>query len=164
MGFQASVSDCLISRRCCLLLCILPCPSCYSNPSHSYHTSSSAHIGVPRLRPSISVCHTRSFAHLGVSHLRPSMPTTHPVLPLPSGSSSYCMPISPPILLLPLASRESARMARSFFLSPLGATTPPSCAPLIRTLSPLHTPQIRDVVPPTTPRLPAVSLYIGSIS
>ena len=69
----------------------------------------------PRLRPSISVCHTRSFAHLGVSRIRPSMPTTHPILHIPYGSGSYCTPISPPILILPLASHESARVARSCF-------------------------------------------------
>ena len=112
--FQASVSHCSIPGLCRLLLCTLPCPSCYYNLRHSYHTSSSAHLGVPCLRPRISVCHTRPFAHLGVSRLRPSMPTTHPILPLPSGSGSYCMPISPPILL-PLASRESTRAAQSCF-------------------------------------------------
>ena len=62
--FWASVSDCSILRLCRLLLCTLPFPSCYYNLHHSYHTSSSAHLGVPRLRPSISVCHTRSFAHI----------------------------------------------------------------------------------------------------
>ena len=55
----------------------------------------------------------RSFAHLGVSRLRPSMPTTHPVLLSPSSSVSYCVPISPPILILLLASCESARVARN---------------------------------------------------
>ena len=42
------------------------------------------------------------------------MSTTHPVLRLPSGCGSYCMPISPPILL-PLVSRKSARVTQSFF-------------------------------------------------
>ena len=90
--FQASVSDCSNPRLCRLLLCIFPCPSCYSNPPNSYRKGLSAHLGVPHLRPSISVCHTRSFAHLGVSRLRPSMPTTHPVLPLPSGSGPTACP------------------------------------------------------------------------
>ena len=113
MRFQASVSDCSILRLCRLLLCTLPRPPHYSILHHSYHTSSSAHLGVPRLRPIISTCHTRSFAHLGVSRLRPSMPTSQPALPLPSGS--YCVTFSPPNLLL-LAFREiPARVARSYF-------------------------------------------------
>ena len=41
-------------------------------------------------------------------------------------------------------------------ISPLGATTHPSCDPLPSTLSTLHTPQIRDVAPPTAPRLPII--------
>ena len=113
--FQSSVSDFSIPRLCFLLLFILPCPSYYSNPLHRYYTSSSAHTGVPRLQPRISVYHTRAFAHLVVSRLRPRMPTTHPVLPLPSGYCSHSVPISPPILLLPLASRESSRVAQSCF-------------------------------------------------
>ena len=68
----------------------------------------------PCLRPKISVCHTRSFTHLGVSCLRPSMPTTNPVLPLPYGSVSYCVAISPPILL-PLDYLESAKVAINCF-------------------------------------------------
>ena len=114
VGLQASFSDCSIPRLCRLLLCTLPCPSCCYNPCHSYHTTSSAHLVVPRLRPSISVCQTRSFAHMGISRLCPIIPTTHHVLPLPFGSGSYCVPISPPILL-PLASRESSWVAQSFF-------------------------------------------------
>ena len=62
-----------------------------------------------------SLSATRGHSHLGVSRLRPSMPTTHPVLPIPSGSGSYCMPISPPIILLPLASRKYARVAQICF-------------------------------------------------
>ena len=161
-GFQASVSDWSIHILCCLLLCILPCPSCYYNPSHSYHTSSSAHLGVTHLQPRIYVCRTRSFNHLGVSRLRPSMPTNHPVLPLPYGFGSYCVRISSPILLPPLSSHESTRVSQSFFLSPLGSNMPPSYVPILRTLYPLNTPQIRDVVPPTAPRLPAVSTCIFS--
>ena len=155
--FQASVSNCSNPILCRLFLCIFPCHSCYYNPHHSYHTSSSAHLGVSCLRPSISVYHTRSFTHLSVSCLCPSMLTTHPFLPLPSGSGFYCMPIHPPILLLPLASCESARVDRSFF-PPLGATTPPSWSPILRTLYPLYTPQIRDLAPPNAPRLPAIAL------
>ena len=75
VGFQASVSDWSTPRLCRLLLCILPCPSCYYNPCHSYQTSSSSHLGVPRLWPRVSMCHTSSFAHyfcvfwrLGIFH------------------------------------------------------------------------------------------------
>ena len=103
MEFQASVSDCSNPRLCHLWLCISHFHSWYSNTLHRYYTSF------------ISVCHTRSFAHLSASRLRPSIPITHPILPLPSGSGSYCMPISPPILLLPLASRDSSMVARSYF-------------------------------------------------
>ena len=110
--FRASVSELSISRLCHLFLCTLPCPSCYSNLHHSYHTISSAHLGVHRLRPRISVYHTRLFAHLGVSRLRPSMLTSQPALPLPFGS--YCVIFSRPLILL-LASRNSARMDRSCF-------------------------------------------------
>ena len=114
VDFQASVSDWSIPRLCLLLLCTLSCPPCYYNLLHSYHTSSSAHLGVPRLQPIISVFQKSSFSHLGVSHLRPSIPTNHPILPLPSGSGSYCMPISPSILLA-LASCDSAKVDRSCF-------------------------------------------------
>ena len=76
--FQASVSDCSDPKLCRLLLCILPSPSIFLNPCHIHHTFSSAHLGVPCLRPSISDCHTRSFAHLGVARLRPSIPITYP--------------------------------------------------------------------------------------
>ena len=110
--FQASVSDCSIPRLCRLLLCTLPRLTQYSNHHCSYHTSSSAHLGVPCLRPSISLCHTRSFAHLGVYCLRPRIMNTQPALPLPS--SSYCLPIYPLILLL-LALCEYARLAQSCF-------------------------------------------------
>ena len=92
--FQASFSDCSIPILCRLLLCTLPWPSCYSNLCHIYHTSSSNHLVLSHPRPSISVWHTRSLAHLGVSRLRLNIPTTHPVLPLPSGSGSYCVLIS----------------------------------------------------------------------
>ena len=76
--FQASVSDCSNPILCRLLLCILPSPSRFPNPRHSHHTGSSAHLGVPCLRPSISDCHTSSFAHLGVACICPSIPITHP--------------------------------------------------------------------------------------
>ena len=110
--FQASVSYCSIPRLCRLLLCTLPCPSWYSNPRHSYHTSSSTHLVVPRLRPSVSFFHRRPFSHLVVSRLRSIMPTTHPVLPLSSCCGFYRVHISARILLHPLASRESVRVAR----------------------------------------------------
>ena len=77
VGFQASVSDCSVPRLCCLLLFILPYPSCYSNARHIYHMSSSPYLGFPGLRPTISVCHTRSFSYLGVSRHCPIMPTTY---------------------------------------------------------------------------------------
>ena len=147
VGFQASVIYCSIPRICPLLLFISPCTSWYSNPQHIYHTSLSTHLGVPCLPPIISVCHTRSFAHLSISRLRPSMPNIHPVIHLPScsdsdsgsgsgsgsSSGSYCMPISPLIILLSLSSRYSVRVSWSslyvaswrhhaFILPP-----PPSC-------------------------------------
>ena len=71
---------------------------------------------------------------------------------------SYCITISPPLLLLLLASSKSSRVALSYFPSTLGATTHSSSVPLLHTLSPLHLSQIRDVAPPTAPRLHAVSL------
>ena len=111
--FQASVSDCSILRLCRLLLCTLPCPSCYYNLHHSYHTNSSAHLGVPSLQPRICVCYMRSFSHLGVSRICPSMPTSQLVLPLSSGS--YCMTFSPLLFFL-LSSREISRVARSHHL------------------------------------------------
>ena len=114
MGFQDSVSNCSIPRICHLLLCNFPCPSWYSNLRHRYHTSSSAHLGVPCLRPSIYIYHRRSFSHLGVFRLCTSIPTTQPVLPLSSGSVSYCVPISSPTLL-PLASCEFSRVSWSVF-------------------------------------------------
>ena len=70
--FQALVSDCSNPRLCSILLCIFP------NPCHSHHTGSSAHLGVPCIRPNISDCHMRSFAHLGVDRLCPRIPITHP--------------------------------------------------------------------------------------
>ena len=76
--FQASVSDCSNSRLCCLLLCIPPIPSIFTNPLHSHHTGSSAHLGVPCLHLIIFDFHTRSFAQLGVTHIYPRIPITHP--------------------------------------------------------------------------------------
>ena len=75
---QASVIDCYNPRLCHLLLFIIPSPYIFTNTGHIHHTGSSAHLGVPCLRPSISYCHTRSFTHLGVARLRPSIPITHP--------------------------------------------------------------------------------------
>ena len=76
--FQASVSDCSNPRLCLLLLFILSSTSGFPNPSHSHHIGSSADLGVPCLRLSISDCHMRSFSHLGVTRLSPSIPITHP--------------------------------------------------------------------------------------
>ena len=161
VGFQASVSDCSILRLCCLLLCTLPRPPGYSILHHSYYNSSSSHLGVPCLRPSISTCHTSSFAHLGVSRLRLSIPTSQPALPIPSGS--YCVTFSPPLLILLSSHKISARVIRSCFSvaswhQQASLLTPP---PPIRTLSPLYTLQIVYIVPPTVPWLPTVSLYEG---
>ena len=95
---------------CCVLY---PTPPCYSSPHCIYHTSSSAHLCVLCLRPRISAYHMRSFAHIGVSRIYRSIKTPQPVLLLPS--SSYCMKLSPPLLLL-LDSREiPARVYRSCF-------------------------------------------------
>ena len=90
------------------------------------------------------------------------MPTTQPVLPLPSSSGSYCVPIPPPIILLPLTTVSLSGWPEFVSLSPLGATTPPSCALILPTLSPFQTPQIRDVAPPTVPWLPDISLCKSS--
>ena len=90
--FQASVSDCSNPRLYRLLLFICPIPYCYSNSHHIHQTGSSSHLGVPGLRPRISVFHTRLFAHLGVSRLRPSITNTHPVFHLPSGSGNTAFP------------------------------------------------------------------------
>ena len=68
----------------------------------------------------------------------------------------YCIPISPPLLLLLLASHHSSRVAQSCFSVAFWRTTHSSSAPLIHTLSPLHIPQIRDVALPTAPRSSAV--------
>ena len=76
--FQASVSECSNTRICCLLLCILLSPSRFQNPRHSHHIGSSAHLGVPCLRPSIYNFHMRSFVHLGVVRLCNRIPITHP--------------------------------------------------------------------------------------
>ena len=144
------------------MLCILPFPSCYSNLHHRYHTISSAHLGISRLRPRISVFHTRSFAHLGIYCIFPSMPTTHLVFPLPSGVGSYCVPISPPILLLALAYHKSARVAKSYFSIAswrhhASLLRPPSVVPRLPC-----THQIRELAPPTDPQLPVVSLCRSS--
>ena len=75
--FQASASDCSNPRLCFLLLFIIPIPSRFPNPCHSHHTGSSAHLGVPCLRPSICDCRTWSFAHLCATRIRPSIPIAH---------------------------------------------------------------------------------------
>ena len=96
--FQASFSYCSNLRLCRLFLFILPSPSIFLNPLHRHHTGSSARLGVPCLRPSISDCHTRSFSHLGVTRLRPSIPITHPYFfSLPVAVLLYAhIPTSPP--------------------------------------------------------------------
>ena len=96
--FQASVSDCSNPRICRLLLCILPSPSSFTNLRHSHHTGSSAHLGVPCLRTSISDCHTRLFAHMGAACIRPSIPINHPdFLSLPVAVLIHAhLPTAPP--------------------------------------------------------------------
>ena len=76
--FQVSVSDCSNPSLCRFLLCIFPSPSRFPNPRHIHLTGSSAHLGVPCLRPRISDFHMRSFADLYVAHLRPSILISHP--------------------------------------------------------------------------------------
>ena len=122
---QASASDCLNPRLYCLLLCIFPIPSRFPNTRHSHHTGSSAHLGFPCLRPSISDCHTRSFSHLGVARLRPIIMITHPDFlshPVEFLLHSHIPTAHPP----PLGSRESSRVARSCFFRRLLA---PPCLP-----------------------------------
>ena len=155
--FQASVSDCSNPRLYSLFSCVLPSPSRFSNPHHSHHTCSSLRLCIPCLRPSIYYCHTGNFP-TWVSLI------SVPEYWLPTQTSSpfwlpyYYMSISLLILLLLLASHEYDRVAQSFFLLPLGATTPSSSMPLLCTLSPVHLPQIRDVVPLTASRLPVAAL------
>ena len=160
VGFQASFSDCSIPRLCRLLLCNLSRPSCYSSPQRRYHMSSSAHLGVPRLQPSIFACHTRSFANLGVYRLCPSMSNYQPALPLPPGS--YCMEFSSLLLLL-LASREISRVDRSCFsVASWRHQASLLRPPPLRTLFTWNTLKIVDLAPPTVPRLPVVSLCKSS--
>ena len=87
---------------------ILPRRSCYYSPCRSYHTSSSAYLGVPGLSPGIYAYHTRSFAHLCVSCLCTIITTSYPATPPPS--RSYYVTLSPNCLLL-LASCETPAMA-----------------------------------------------------
>ena len=137
--FRASVSDCSILRLCRLLLCTLPCPSCYSNLHHSYHTSSSASWASS---PSATQGHSLTLASL----------VSVPACGLPNPPSFLRFLLCD---ILPTAPPPS--------LMPLGATKPPSCSIPLRTLFSLRTPQIKEVVPPTEPRLPAVSLCKSSL-
>ena len=111
--FQASVRDFSSLRLCRLLLYNSTPPPRYTSTYRSYHTSSSAHLGVPRLRPIISSYHTRSFVHLGLSCIRPSIMNYHPTNPPPSGF--YCTMLSSNILLLLAAHKITAKVAQSFF-------------------------------------------------
>ena len=135
----------------------MPLPPCYYKILHSYHTSSSTHLGVPRLWPSISVWHTRSFSYLGVYFLRPIIKNAHPVLPFLSGSSSYCVPISP-LILPPLASHESFRVAWSCFSVASWHHHASLLCPHLSYPVSFNTPQIREITPPTYPRFPVVAL------
>ena len=103
--FPSSVSGCLNSILCRLFLCILPSPSSFPNILHIHHTGSSAHLGVPCRRPSISNCHTRSFAHMGVARLRIIIPITHPdflSLPVEVLLYDHLPTASPPTFSFPL--------------------------------------------------------------
>ena len=155
--FQSLFSDCSNPIICCLFLCILPSPSRFPNPRHRHYTDSSAHLGVPCLRPSIFDCLTRSFAHLGVARLRTSIPIIYPdFLSLSVAVILHAnLPTCPPP---PFSFPRVFQGGPNFFSSPLGATTTSSSAPILHILSPLHITQIRDVYPPTAPQLPAVSL------
>ena len=110
--FQASVSDCSNPRLCRLFLSILPIPSIFSNPCHRQHTGSSTHPSSPVSVPSSP---TATRGHLPTWASLVSVPTY--LLPTDTSSPSrlrfYYMPISPPLLLLLLYSRESSRLARS---------------------------------------------------
>ena len=88
---------------------ILPHHPCYSSPRRSYHTSSSTHPGITCICPIISAYHTRSFAHPRASHLRPIIPTSHYVTPPPS--VSYCLTLSPNILLLLYSRMTTTKVA-----------------------------------------------------
>ena len=77
---------------------------CYSSPCLCYHTRSINHLGVSRLRPSISTYRTRSFAHQGVSRLHPSISASFSASP--SSSGYHCVTLSPCSLLL-FSSRET---------------------------------------------------------
>ena len=135
--FQASVSDCSNPRLCRLLLCILHRPSRFHNTRHIHHTGSSTHLGVPCLRPSIYDCHTRSFDHLGVPRLRSIIPITQPdllSLLVAVLIHAHITTDNPPPFRFP----RVCQGGRFFFLSPLGATTTPFSAPLLRTPSPYN--------------------------
>ena len=109
--FQSGISQVLDYVAYCYV--ILPRRPYYSILGRSYHTSLSAHLGVPCLRTRFSAYCTRSFSHLGISCLRPNILTYHPATPPPSGS--YCVTLSPNILLF-LASREiPAKFSWSYF-------------------------------------------------
>ena len=108
---QSGIAQFLDTVAYCYVL-LTHCP-CYYITRSSYHTSSSSHLGVPRLRPSISTYHMISLSHLGVSHLRPSIPTSQPTLLPPS--RSYCMAFFPNIILLWASCKILSRMVRSCF-------------------------------------------------
>ena len=93
---QSGISQVLDSVDYCYVL--PPHRPCYFIPCRSFNTSSSAHLGAPRLRPIISAYHTRLFTHLVISCLCPSIPTSQPSLPPPTGP--YCVTFSPTLFLL----------------------------------------------------------------
>ena len=151
------ISQVLFSAAYCFV--ILTLLSCYSGPRRSYNTSSSAHVGFPGIRPSISAYVMRPFSHLGVYRLRPIITTYHPATPPPSGS--YYVTLSPNRLLLLASCEIPAKVSQSCFSVAscryqASLLHPPPCSS-----SSLHTFQILVVKPPTVPRLPDVSLYMS---
>ena len=136
--FQDSVSECSNPRLCCLMLCIFPSPSIFSNPHCIYHTGSSAHLVVPYLCPRIYDFHTRSFSHLGVSRLCLSIPTTHPgflsllVEVLLHAHLLIAPPPPPPPFIFPQVIQGGPKLFfRCLLLPPRISPLPPSFIPCL---------------------------------
>ena len=108
---QSCISQVLYHAAYCYVN--LPDRPCYSNLRRSYHTISSIHLVIPRLRPRISACYTSSFAHLGVSRIHPRIPTSKLSTSPPSGS--YFKPLCPNFLFLLDSCKISVQVARCCF-------------------------------------------------
>ena len=91
----------------------IPFRPCCSSTHCSYHTRSSSHLGVTRLRTSIPDYQTRLSAHPGIYCLCPSIPTSNSETPPPSGS--YFMDLSPNSLLVLASCETPVKVARSCF-------------------------------------------------